>query len=110
MADVPHFDLPFRFPPFGGNAVEVEQDSQRDVANNVVTWLLYRPGQREELPDYGMSDPTFLEGGINLDDMTDALAKWEPRAIVQYEEGWDLVSLIQQVLEIDVQLDTGDVT
>lgn len=78
MVDIPHLALPVRF--VGGAAVTVEQDSTDEIAQCVETILRYRPGQRPELPDFGVADPTFQMAPIDLDRARAAVLEWEPRA------------------------------
>lgn len=87
--DTPQFDLPFRLTDDG--AAEVEQDSSEEVTDCVETLLRTRLGSVEENPDYGISDPTFEEGGVDLDEIQTAIGQWEPRADTMLEENPDLL-------------------
>lgn len=93
MADIPHFDLPFRF--VGGKAVEVEQDSVDDIAVCVEALLRTRPGERIELPTYGIPDPVFV--GADTEAIMASVRDWEPRASIAIEEGWDYDAFIQSL-------------
>lgn len=75
---IPHFSMPFRFSH--GRAATVEQDSSDEVTDCVANLLRCPLGFREELHDYGISDPTFQESAINTEDMRAAIDQWEPRA------------------------------
>lgn len=77
--DIPHFDLPFRF-GLGGSAVCVEQDSVDNVENCVEALFRTEVGQRLEMPEYGIPDQTFTEGGPDPTALATAIDKWEPRA------------------------------
>lgn len=89
MAEVPHFDLPFRF-EFNSagelHAAVNEQDSYEDVAACVTSIVRTPLGYREEMPDFGIRDQTFSAGGINTEDIQTAISLWEPRAEVLIEE------------------------
>jgi phage baseplate assembly protein W len=74
----PHFSLPFRFAR--GAAVVVEQDSPAEIADCVQAILRYTPGSRLELPTFGLPDQAFLQGGADAEQVTAAIAQWEPRA------------------------------
>lgn len=78
MADVPHFDLPFRFSQ--GRAVEVEQDSIDDVAACVEAALRTRPHERDEHPEFGTPDLTFSQLPLSTDALVATVEKSEPRA------------------------------
>lgn len=78
MTDVPHFALPFRVA--NGRAVVNEQDTTDDVVSCVVAIMLCPLGYRAELPEFGIDDPTFREGGPDQEAIANAIARWEPRA------------------------------
>lgn len=80
MSFVPHFDLPFRF--VSGHAAVVNQDTLADVTNCVEACLLTIIGERTELPEFGIPDPTFENQPIDLGAITDAVLAQEPRAII----------------------------
>lgn len=82
---VPHFDLPFRWGR-NGHAEVVEQDTLEDVANCVLAILLTFKGQRQELPDFGIDDPTFESQPIDLAALTQAILEQEPRAVVMMDQ------------------------
>src|SRR5438105_3132804 len=88
MANVPHFDLPFRWAS-NGHAAEAEQDSLEDVTNCVQAILSTTIGQRMEAPGLGVVDPTFQKQPINLAEIADALAEQEARATALLEQAPD---------------------
>lgn len=97
VTDIPHFALPFRFE--GGRAVVVQQDSIDDVATCVEVILRYRQGDRVDLPEFGIPDPTFTEGPIDLAAIERAVEKWEERADVLITEDPDRFDeLVRHVL------------
>lgn len=79
MADVPHFDLPFRFGT-DGHAIEVEQDSLKDVSNCVEAIVSTTVGQRDESPAFGIIDPAFQKQPIDLGSIAEHIIEQEPRA------------------------------
>jgi phage baseplate assembly protein W len=78
MADVPHFALPFRVA--NGRAVVNDQDTSDDVVTCVVAIMVCPTGYRAELPEFGIDDPTFREGGPDQEAIATAIQRWEPRA------------------------------
>jgi phage baseplate assembly protein W len=84
VADAPHFSLPFRVTPGGAVAVS-EQDSVDEIADCVVAVLSYPLGSRPELPDFGVDEQAFVQGGPDLDEIRAAIDAYEPRASVELE-------------------------
>jgi hypothetical protein len=81
MADevqVPHLAFPVRLSSTGAFAV-VEQDSPDEVTQCVAVLVGTVVDQRQELPAYGILDPTFTDG-TDIAEVLDAVATWEPRA------------------------------
>lgn len=58
----------------------VEKDSDAEIHDCVEVLLRTEIGEREEVPDYGVPDPTFREGGMDLEGTMAIVAEWEPRA------------------------------
>lgn len=75
---VPHLALPFSIGA-GGRARTVEQDTLDDIAQCVQVLLTTVVGERVELPEYGIDDPTFLTR-MDLNEIRLAIEEWEPRA------------------------------
>lgn len=83
MTDVPHFVMPFRFRYTGGTRVEAavaEQDSLDDIFSCVEVVARYTKGERLAQLDFGISDQTFSETDIDLDQVMAEIMEWEPRA------------------------------
>lgn len=95
MPETPHFSLPFRFIGGTATAAMTEQDTVDEIADCIKAIVLTRPGERMELPQFGIDDPTFQ--GLNKDDLMAAIERWESRATVAVEEGWDFEQFIQKV-------------
>lgn len=74
----------------------VEQDSVDDVAQCVYVILATERGSRIEDPDFGITDPTFEVGGMDLGEALLQIETWEPRADVTIEE--DVVDLTYDVV------------
>jgi phage baseplate assembly protein W len=77
-AEVPHFAFPFRLE--NGSVAVQEQDTTDEVAQCVQVLLATPLGERDEQPDYGITDPTF-QADIDQQEILTAVAEWEPRAI-----------------------------
>ena len=97
MPDIPHFSFPFSFSGSNLHAREVEQDSIDDITSCIAAVVVTEIGQRYELPDFGVADPTFIEGGMDPDDLLEVVAEWEPRAILGLEENWDFDTFTQNL-------------
>lgn len=83
----PHFALPYRLNH--GRSVCVEQDSIDDVACCVEAVLRTAPGDRLDEPTFGASQFLFSQRPLNLDDVTNRVEYWEPRARILLEENPD---------------------
>lgn len=85
--DTPHFSLPLRFE--GGRLAVTEQDSIEEIGDCVETVLRYRPGDRDDEPEFGTPDQAFeREVGPEIEA---AIAEWEPRADTTVDEERDLL-------------------
>lgn len=73
-----HFALPFELN--GASFATVEQDSEEDITACIVGILRSRIGYRDDGPEFGISDPTFLQGGANLEVLRAIIDTFEPRA------------------------------
>jgi len=87
---VPHLALPLRL--VGSSFAEVEQDTNEDIAVCVEAIVRTRPGDRDELPAFGVSDVAFGQvdaGGRPVDSelLVSQIEVWEPRvrALVSQE-------------------------
>jgi phage baseplate assembly protein W len=101
---IPHFSYPFRLE--GNSFAVVDQDTPDDIVQSVEILVATRRGQRQELPDYGIADPLF-EDGLDLQDITDAIADWEPRATTAVDSEIDDID--QYINHIRVNVSGGDV-
>src|SRR4051812_4496281 len=73
---VKHFAFPFQFGP-DLHAKSVEQDSDEDIMGCVESIVRTNIGQRIEVPDYGMPDQTFAEGGPDETVVERSIEAWE---------------------------------
>jgi hypothetical protein len=102
MADVPHFDMPFRFNPNNHPAV-VEQDEYKDVQNCVECLLRTQIGDRVELPDFGHDDWTFDVQPVDLGGLMQNISIHEPRAISAIEQQPDWIDPL--IAKVQIHLD-----
>lgn len=79
----------------GGGLVALVADSDAEIAQSVALLLATRLGERRSVPDYGTPDPLF--GGVDVDEVADAIATWEERADPALVE-----QLAEQVVEQSV--------
>lgn len=100
MADIPHFDYPFRF--HGGTAVVNEQDSIDDVAACVTAIVLVPFGTRDDNPIFGIADQTFTHQPLPADDIASEVMEQEPRAEVLIRQHPDVYDALIADINIDV--------
>lgn len=77
----PKLAFPFRFAAAGTHALTVEQGSDEEILSSVEVLLRTHTGSRIELPDYGINDYLFRQGGVSIPEIDSAIAFWEPRAV-----------------------------
>lgn len=63
----------------------VEQDSKDEIAQCLFAIFATQPGDRTELPEFGLASQLFRMGGVDLDELREAVEEWEPRADVLTE-------------------------
>jgi phage baseplate assembly protein W len=80
LVDTPHFALPLRY--VNGSAVVNQQDTMDDITSCVLAICLTTPGDRDEMPDFGIEDPTFGAQQIPLAAIVAQIENWEPRATI----------------------------
>lgn len=107
--ETPQFDLPFRLASDGAALVETEQDELDEVAQSVETLLRTPLGFVEENPDYGVSDQTFTEGDVDLDEIQTAISQWEgDRADALLDQEPDLLDQFVRRVRINVNVRSDD--
>src|SRR5262245_66564192 len=84
QADLPHFDLPFRFAYRSGkpSVVVVDQDTNDDVFNCVVAIVRTYEGFRPEMPDFGLPEQVFMVELLDTDALGADVVAEEGRARV----------------------------
>jgi hypothetical protein len=87
-AELPHFNAPFQIGRQG--AIVVEQGSPENERANIYNIAVCPKGFRDDLPDFGIPDPTFQTLPLDLKPIEEALRKYEPAAditVAQHLEG-----------------------
>jgi phage baseplate assembly protein W len=84
-AEVPHLAWPLRL--IGGQLAAVEQDTLAEVTQCVNVLLRTPRGARVLLPDFGVEDPSFVDG-LDIDDALAQVARYEPRAVVDVDDDY----------------------
>lgn len=77
---IPHLALPLRY--VNGSALVNEQDSPDDIADCVYAICKTNPGDRVELPDFGLLDMAFGQEPLSASAAQTQIEQWEPRALV----------------------------
>jgi hypothetical protein len=109
MIDCPHFDFPFRLGS-DGHVIVVEQDDPKDVQNCVLAIALTLKGQRAELPDFGITDPTFQKQPIDLNALLAAITEQEPRAAALAEQAPDQFNQMMANVILQISSHEGERT
>lgn len=106
-ADNPHFAFPFRRGVSGTQVVVTEQDSDDEVVDCVMVLLQTDIGEHPGIPEYGLEDQTFQEGGIDLEYVKSVIREYEDRAIADFED-YEIVDLLHRVkLIVSARESTG---
>lgn len=102
----PHFAYPFRLatnPATGAlAAVVTEQHSSDEVADCVTRIARTFKGFRDELPDFGISDPTFEQTPVDADLLADELHEWETRTDLRGVARIDSLDELVSIVRFDV--------
>lgn len=93
----PHFSYPFRLRADGAAAVVQEGGTDADALDQVEVLLRTERGSREEVPEYGIPDQAFREGGADLELIQEAVSDWAPTAdgVVTHVELSDMTDRIR---------------
>lgn len=90
---IPHLRHPFSI--VNGKTAVVDQDSPREIVQSVWATTSTHPGDRDEVPNFGVEDDLFRLGGVDLDELKRAIEEQEPRAAILTEAQWD--GLVERV-------------
>lgn len=96
MTDLPHLAFPYRL------GATVEQDTFAERVASALVIALTPRGHRDDLPEFGITPPLFVEGAIDTDRLAAELAASDDRLDVDATELVDLADAT--VREIHAQL------
>lgn len=99
---LPHFSLPLRYT--NGSAQVNEQDSLDDIADCVYAICKTNPGDRTELPDFGLLDMTFGQEPLSAGSAQTQIEQWEPRAPILIDLAPSRYDLSVVVAQVNVEL------
>lgn len=91
--ETPHLAWPVRLD--GDHLAAVEQDTGEDVAQCVQVVVSTPKGSCDWLPDFGVDDQTFNQGGADPGEFEAAIREWEPRADIEIDDTLDERTLAQ---------------
>lgn len=95
--EIPHFAFPFQFGRDGA-VVVLDQGSHEEIEQNVKVLVRTELGERLEVPDFGVPDPTFSVG-IDTEAIAAAAQEWDSRADVVVAARPDaLLTMVQDLL------------
>jgi hypothetical protein len=98
---VPVMQWPFRMG--GVNASEIayiEQDTEQEIGQCVGMVFSVRRGDLVDEPQLGISDPTFVVGGVREAALVAVAQEWEPRASINFSR--DEIKGIAQTVGVEV--------
>lgn len=98
--DIPHLAYPIRFN--GGYYTTDQQGSLNCAVTAVRTICAFEVGTRIERPEFGILDPTLKVQPIDVGDIADAIATWEPRVTAELDVHLDALGV--ETIDISVSL------
>lgn len=101
---IPHLALPLRY--INGHAVVNEQGSDDDIVDCVYAVCVTNPGDREEMPDFGLLDMTFDQEPLPLAAAVNQITTWEPRAPILISSAPDRFDATIVDAQVNVQVNT----
>jgi hypothetical protein len=104
--ETPHFAHPFTLAvqPGGSLAANVdEQDSVEDITACVTRIVSFVRGSRDELPEFGISDPLFQQAPVDTERLINEVGEWEDRADLSAD--WNVDSADELITHVRLNLD-----
>lgn len=104
--ETPHFAYPFRFEtaPSGVKYAAVTEQHSEDEITDCVVRIAHTPrGVRDELPEFGISDPTFVQAPVDGELLAEEIREWEPRADLKGDVRIDSLDELMSVIRLDVE-------
>lgn len=96
MTDLPHFPWPYRL------GVTVEQDSGDELLAAAATITCTPRGHRDDLPDFGITQPVFEQGTVDLERLAGEITSSDPRLSVDADELLDLAAATVRTIRVSV--------
>jgi hypothetical protein len=110
--ETPHFGHPFRFEtkPNGDVSAAVdEQHSDEEIVGCVMRIVSYERGYRDELPAFGVSDPTFEQAPIESEKLVSEIEEWEDRPALKALAAIDTDDESVHRVRVAVEIASGEV-
>lgn len=99
----PHIAIPLRY--VNGSLKVNQQDAIDDLADCVYAVCKTNPGDRAELPDFGLLDPTFGQEPLSMTAAQTQIEQWEPRVAVLINAAPDRydASIVNAQVNVELQ-------
>lgn len=104
MDDCPHLALPLRI--VGESFVAVQQDTVEELTTTVAVICAFPLGSRVERPEFGINPPELQDEPLRLTGIEQAVAAYEPRAVVTVTERPGYVPLAARI-QVQVSMARG---
>jgi phage baseplate assembly protein W len=104
--ETPHFAHPFAIvtQPNGSLAAAVrEQDGIDEITDCVARIVSYQRGERDELPEFGISDPLFTQQPTDMRLLAAEIAEWEDRVEVEAEASVDSADELIEHVRLNIE-------
>jgi hypothetical protein len=94
MPDLPHLTWPYQL------GMTVDQDTDDELLASAAVIASTRRGPRDDLPGFGVSDPTFSQGPIDLERLAGELAQADDRLHLDGDEAIDLAAATARTVRL----------
>lgn len=99
----PHIAFPFSLNASGTSLRTREQGSDDEIEDKLQVLLGTEIGSRQEVPEYGIKDQAFRQGGAQLEEIAAAIKKWEPRADSSLERLQELSETLTDNIQVKTE-------
>lgn len=83
--------------------VSVEQDSDDELLAAAAVITCTPRGHRDDLPDFGVTQPVFVQGPIDLELLASELVASDPRLTADLDEEIDLTQATVRTVHLAIQ-------
>lgn len=97
MDDLPHIAWPYQL----GATVDQDSDAERLAAAAVI--VCTPRGYRDDLPDFGVTQPVFEQTPLDLERLAGELAASDPRLVADAEELLDLADSATRTVRLAIE-------